>query len=398
MKTIFFIMMSLCILLWFLTTLKRKPSLRNDSIDAIIPAYNEGPCLAQSLENLLLNPYFHRVICVNDGSTDDTEIIMHKVKEKWGERLITVTQKNTGKGGALMNGLNYATCEQVFLSDADTYVPPDGDGMGFMLAEIENGADAVGGIPSTHLPGAGLLPHIRATVKLPMIVMKRTLQQLLGGAPFIISGACGMFRTDVLRKFGFSDRTKVEDLDLTWTLVANGYCIRQANRCIVYPQECNTLGDEWKRWRRWIVGYAVCMRLHKSLILSRFCIFSILPMVLVVLYGVAIYLITWQHITLTIGPHAIVLSLFPIIWVGVVCSIGAFSAWYHRCWKLIFLAPFSVFYVLLAYLIWIVYGLIAFFTGREPLRDKPTRYTAVVDAPNNNPPTATHGGEELSKA
>ena len=390
--------MSLCILLWFLTTLKRKPSLRNDSIDAIIPAYNEGPCLAQSLENLLLNPYFHRVICVNDGSTDDTEIIMHKVKEKWGERLITVTQKNTGKGGALMNGLNYATCEQVFLSDADTYVPPDGDGMGFMLAEIENGADAVGGIPSTPLPGAGLRPHIRATVKLPMIVMKRTLQQLLGGAPFIISGACGMFRTDVLRKFGFSDRTKVEDLDLTWTLVANGYCIRQANRCIVYPQECNTLGDEWKRWRRWIVGYAVCMRLHKSLILSRFGIFSILPMVLVVLYGVAIYLITWQHITLTIGPHAIVLSLFPIIWVGVVCSIGAFSAWYHRCWKLIFLAPFSVFYVLLAYLIWIVYGLIAFFTGREPLRDKPTRYTAVVDAPNNNPPTATRGGEELSKA
>lgn len=69
-----------------------------------------------------------------------------------------------------------------------------------MLAEIERGADAVGGIPSTALKGAGLLPHIRATVKLPMIVMKRTLQQLLGGAPFIISGACGMFRTDVLRK------------------------------------------------------------------------------------------------------------------------------------------------------------------------------------------------------
>ncbi len=84
-----------------------------------------------------------------------------------------------------------------------------------MLAEIERGADAVGGIPSTALKGAGLLPHIRATVKLPMIVMKRTLQQLLGGAPFIISGACGMFRTDVLRKFGFSDRTKVEELDLT---------------------------------------------------------------------------------------------------------------------------------------------------------------------------------------
>ena len=219
MKTWIFICMSIAMLLWFLSTLRRKPSQKKGCIDAIIPAYNEGPCLAQSLDNLLRNPYFCRVICVNDGSTDNTEAVMAEVKRKWGDRFVAVTQKNTGKGGALMNGLNYATCDQVFLSDADTYVPPDQDGMGYMLAEIERGADAVGGIPSTALKGAGLLPHIRATVKLPMIVMKRTLQQLLGGAPFIISGACGMFRTDVLRKFGFSDRTKVEDLDLTWTLV-----------------------------------------------------------------------------------------------------------------------------------------------------------------------------------
>ncbi|ELE52430.1 glucosyltransferase [Escherichia coli KTE89] len=254
MKTWIFICMAVAILLWFLSTLRRKPSQKKGCIDAIIPAYNEGPCLAQSLDNLLRNPYFCRVICVNDGSTDNTEAVMAEVKRKWGDRFVAVTQKNTGKGGALMNGLNYATCDQVFLSDADTYVPPDQDGMGYMLAEIERGADAVGGIPSTALKGAGLLPHIRATVKLPMIVMKRTLQQLLGGAPFIISGACGMFRTDVLRKFGFSDRTKVEDLDLTWTLVANGYRIRQANRCIVYPQECNSPREEWRRWRRWGVG------------------------------------------------------------------------------------------------------------------------------------------------
>lgn len=254
MKTWIFICMAVAILLWFLSTLRRKPSQKKGCIDAIIPAYNEGPCLAQSLDNLLRNPYFCRVICVNDGSTDNTEAVMAEVKRKWGDRFVAVTQKNTGKGGALMNGLNYATCDQVFLSDADTYVPPDQDGMGYMLAEIERGADAVGGIPSTALKGAGLLPHIRATVKLPMIVMKRTLQQFLGGAPFIISGACGMFRTDVLRKFGFSDRTKVEDLDLTWTLVANGYRIRQANRCIVYPQECNSPREEWRRWRRWGVG------------------------------------------------------------------------------------------------------------------------------------------------
>lgn len=297
-----------------------------------------------------------------------------------------------------MNGLNYATCDQVFLSDAYTYVPPDQDGMGYMLAEIKRGADAVGGIPSTALKGAGLLPHIRATVKLPMIVMKRTLQQLLGGAPFIISGACGMFRTDVLRKFGFSDRTKVEDLDLTWTLVANGYRIRQANRCIVYPQECNSPREEWRRWRRWIVGYAVCMRLHKRLLFSRFGIFSIFPMLLVVIYGVGIYLTTWFNEFITTGPHGVVLAMFPLIWIGVVCVIGAFSAWFHRCWLLVPLAPLSVVYVLLAYAIWIIYGLIAFFTGREPQRDKPTRYSALVEASTAYSQPSVTGTEKLSEA
>ncbi len=105
-----------------------------------------------------------------------------------------------------------------------------------MLAEIERGADAVGGIPPPL--GAGLLPHIRATVKLPMIVMKRTLQQfravhrLLSAVP----AGCSVLMYCVS---GFSDRTKVEDLDLPSTLVANGYRIRQANRCIVYPEMHN---------------------------------------------------------------------------------------------------------------------------------------------------------------
>ncbi len=398
MKTLLFIFMTIAMLLWFLSTLRRKPCQKKGCIDAIIPAYNEGPCLAQSLDNLLRNPYFCRVICVNDGSTDNTEAVMAEVKRKWGDRFVAVTQKNTGKGGALMHGLKYATCDQVFLSDADTFVPPDNDGMGYMLAEIERGADAVGGIPSTALKGAGLLPHIRATVKLPMIVMKRTLQQFLGGAPFIISGACGMFRTDVLRKFGFSDRTKVEDLDLTWTLVANGYRIRQANRCIVYPQECNSPREEWRRWRRWIVGYAVCMRLHKRLLFSRFGIFSIFPMLLVVLYGVGIYLTTWFNEFITTGPHGVVLAMFPLIWVGVVCVIGAFSAWFHRCWLLVPLAPLSVVYVLLAYAIWIIYGLIAFFTGREPQRVKPTRYSALVEASTAYSQPSVTGTEKLSEA
>src|SRR5205085_8727955 len=122
-------------------------------------------------------------------------------------RLIAVHQANTGKGGAVMHGLKYAAAPYVFLTDADTYLPPRSDGLGYLLAEVERGADAVGGVPSSNLGSGGLLPYIRATVKLPMIMAKRTFQQILGGAPFIISGACGLFRTEVIRAVGLSDRT-----------------------------------------------------------------------------------------------------------------------------------------------------------------------------------------------
>lgn len=129
MKTWIFICMSIAMLLWFLSTLRRKPSQKKGCIDAIIPAYNEGPCLAQSLDNLLRNPYFCRAICVNDGLTGTIPKRSWRKSNAMGDRFVAVTQKNTGKGGALMNG-SLCHLRPGFLSDADTYVPPDQDGNG----------------------------------------------------------------------------------------------------------------------------------------------------------------------------------------------------------------------------------------------------------------------------
>jgi cellulose synthase/poly-beta-1,6-N-acetylglucosamine synthase-like glycosyltransferase len=365
------------VLAFLLMRLFRPPSRRYGFIDAIVPAYNEEPCLEQTLRNLHANRYIRRVICVNDGSTDGTGAAL----DRWSRvarKLIVVHQANSGKGGAIMNGLNHVTAPFVFLTDADTYVPAASPGLGYMLAELEAGADAVGGVPSSDLRGLGLLGYIRATVKLPMIVLKRTFQQIVGGAPFIISGACGMFRTDVLRKVGLSDRTKVEDLDLTWELVARGYTVRQVNRCIVYPQECKSLREDWRRWRRWIMGYAVCMRLHRKLLLTRFGLFSVLPMFLLVVAGVAIQAIAWSQAMLSGVPHTIPVLLFPLIWVLVVLCIGSISALHHGKLRLVFLAPLAVLYVLISYAVWIIHGMSALATGRELGRDKPTRYARVV--------------------
>ena len=379
MKTILFFVMASFSLAYFLFQLRRKPSQNWLSVEVIVPAYNEEPVIEQSLINLLRNPYVSRVICVNDGSTDRTSDLVRGLMQRT-PRLLLVNQPNAGKGAAIMNGLNHVEADYVFLTDADTYVPYGdgglrrGNGLGYLLAEIEAGADAVGGVPSSDLRAGELLAYVRASVKLPMIILKRTFQQMLGGAPFIISGSCGMFRTSVLREVGMTDRTNCEDLDLTWELVGRCYKVRQVNRAVVYPQECKTLIDEWRRWRRWIMGYAVCMRLHKKLLLTRYGLFSILPMFLVVGLGLGTYAVTWGSSLVHTHGGTLAGIMFPLVWLVVVTVLGTVSAVHHNKARLAFTAPLALFYVLLAYSVWLKHGLASLLTGFEYGRDKPTRY------------------------
>ena len=377
MKTTIFFVGAAIALAWFIWRWRLPPSRAFGSVDAIVPAFNEELCIADSVISLLKNPYINDVIVVNDGSTDGTAALIDEMAS-YNPRVVPIHKRNSGKGGALMAGVACAQAKYVFLTDADTVLPHEGAGLGYMIAELRRGAHAVGGIPASNLQGAGLLPHIRASLKVPMIALKRTFQQILGGAPFIISGSCGLFRTEVLRQVPFSDRTKVEDLDLSWTLVERGYTVRQTWRCVVYSQECNSLKSEWLRWRRWIIGYAVCMRLHRRLLLTRFGLFSIMPMFLVALIGCASYAATLVPVLIEGRPHHVPSLLLPALWLAVVTVLGAVSAVHLRRYRLIALAPAALVYVVLAYAIWLLHGLKGLFTGREPRRDKPTRYANVV--------------------
>ena len=126
------------------------------------------------------------------------------------------------------------------------------------------------------------------------------------------------------------------------------------------------------------MGYAVCMRLHRRLLLTRFGLFSILPMFLLVVAGVAIHAAAWGQAMLSGAPETIPALLFPPVWVAAVFAMGLDSALHHGKARLMFLAPLAVLYVLLSYAVWIIHGLGALITGRELGRDKPTRYSRVV--------------------
>jgi hypothetical protein len=120
------------------------------------------------------------------------------------------------------------------------------------------------------------------------------------------------------------------------------------------------------------------MRLHWRLLLTRFGLFSILPMFLVVVLGVGMYSYTWSKAILGGNAHLLPSLLFPLLWLICVIILGAISAFHHNKLRLMLMAPLALLYVMLAYAVWLVHGFYSLITGHEYDRDKPTRYARVV--------------------
>lgn len=93
-------------------------------ISVIIPVYNTGGYLSRCLDSVLNNTYRNlEVICINDGSTDESEAILRRYAEKDG-RVIAVNQKNAGVSAARNTGLDMATGDYIAFVDSDDWVHP----------------------------------------------------------------------------------------------------------------------------------------------------------------------------------------------------------------------------------------------------------------------------------
>ena len=88
-------------------------------ISVIIPAYNEEEYLDESV-NSIINQSFKdlEIICVNNGSTDNTLEILNEFASK-DNRIQVFSQENMGPGGALNTGLSKATGKYIYFMDAD---------------------------------------------------------------------------------------------------------------------------------------------------------------------------------------------------------------------------------------------------------------------------------------
>ena len=95
---------------------------RSVTISVVIPSYNAGALLRETLDSALAQSRpAHEIIVVDDGSTDDTAQIVGE----YGGAVRYLWQQNQGQGCARNTGIEAATGNWIALLDSDDLFLPD---------------------------------------------------------------------------------------------------------------------------------------------------------------------------------------------------------------------------------------------------------------------------------
>ena len=91
-------------------------------ISIIIPVYNVSKYLRACLDSVINQTYKDlEIICINDGSTDDSLEILEEYANK-DNRIIIIDKKNAGVSAARNDGIDKAKGEYLFCMDSDDYI------------------------------------------------------------------------------------------------------------------------------------------------------------------------------------------------------------------------------------------------------------------------------------
>jgi len=111
-------------------------------ISVIIPIYNVEKYLRRCLDSVLNQTFADwEAICVNDGSPDNSDIILAEYAAK-DARFKIVNKKNGGLSDARNAGMQVATGDYILYLDSDDFIHPQTMEIAYSLA-VRDGADIV---------------------------------------------------------------------------------------------------------------------------------------------------------------------------------------------------------------------------------------------------------------
>lgn len=97
--------------------------MKSSLLTFVVPAYNVEKYIGDSLQSLVNQTVMnHKIIIVNDGSTDHTEEICLQYREKYPELISYICQENQGLGEARNVGMHHVDTPYVTFLDSDDWL------------------------------------------------------------------------------------------------------------------------------------------------------------------------------------------------------------------------------------------------------------------------------------
>lgn len=235
------------------------------TVTVVVPAYNEGSMVQKAMLSAIESDYpadkLH-LICVDDGSCDDTYNYMKNIENRFPERVSTVQfSSNRGKRHAVHNGIRQAQSEIIVTLDSDSVLEPQS--LKNLVAPLVLNPDvgAVAGCVLVYNRHDNLITRMLGVRYILGFDFTRAYQSVLRTV-LVCPGALSAYRRDVIsphldgwlqQQFLGKDCTNGDDHALTNVVLRNhrGTCYQSNARALtVVPNTYPALSRMYIRWAR----------------------------------------------------------------------------------------------------------------------------------------------------
>ncbi len=95
-------------------------------LSIIIPVFNEEKTLEEIVEKISKLKIAHEIIIVDDGSGDNTKLVLEKIKHKQPDLIKVLSNEiNLGKGSSIRRAINETEGDYMIVQDADLEYKPE---------------------------------------------------------------------------------------------------------------------------------------------------------------------------------------------------------------------------------------------------------------------------------
>lgn len=230
------------------------------SVSFVVPAYNEGKTIEESLKHILEIDYDNilEIIVVNDCSTDNTRQVVEKIMKRYKKIKLINNPKNLGNAARSQNvGLKHAKGDVIAVVDGDSF--PAKDSIKKMIGFFDDPKVGAVTCPVLARNQNKFIEKLQA-LEYQTISFTRKLMEYVDSI-YVTPGPLALYRREAILEInGFDENNLTQDIESTWNIASRGWDRKMSLSTYVTSQ----VPSKWKDWalqrRRWNIGGMQCIK------------------------------------------------------------------------------------------------------------------------------------------